>query len=153
LNRSEATVVERVLTELDWDPRLDASRVSVRARDGVVFLRGKVTTFAEKWAASHAAQRAAGVVGVQNALEIDLRPGDRVNDDELRHAVLRALRWEPYADHGRVAVDVCDGGVTLRGVVELPIQIAAAEAAVRRLPSVLGVRNEIRLRRAYDAAG
>jgi osmotically-inducible protein OsmY len=152
MNRREGTVAERVVTELDWDPRLDASRVRVRARDGVVFLVGKVRTFAEKWAASRAAQRAEGVVGVQNALEIDLRLGDRVNDDELRHAALRTLRMEPHTPHGLVAVDVRDGVVTLRGVVELPIQIAAAEAAVRKLSGVLGVRNEIRLRRGYDAA-
>jgi osmotically-inducible protein OsmY len=153
MNRREGTVVERVVTELDWDPRLDASRVRVCARDGVVFLRGQVRSFAEKWAASRAALRADGVVDVQNALVIDLPRGDRVNDDELRNAVLRALRLEPHTPHGLLAFDVRDGRVTLRGVVELPIQIAAAEAAVRKLPGVLGVRNEIRLRRAYDAAG
>jgi osmotically-inducible protein OsmY len=152
-NRSNRKVVERVVTELEWDPRLDASRIRVRAREGVVFLVGKVRTFAEKWAASRAALRADGVVDVQNAIEIVRRRGDCLNDDELRDAVLRAVRLEPHTPQGLVAVDVRDGRVTLRGVVDLPMQIAAAEAAVRKLPGILGVRNELRLRRAYDAAG
>jgi osmotically-inducible protein OsmY len=153
MDQRDGTVEERVRAELEWDPRLDASRVRVRARDGVVFLLGKVKSFAEKWAASRAALRADGVVDVQNALEIDLRRGDRVNDDELRHAVLRALRLEPHTPQGLVTADVRDGRVTLRGVVELPMQIAAGEAAVRKIPGLLGVRNEIRLRRGYDMAG
>jgi osmotically-inducible protein OsmY len=152
MNRRDDTVVERVVTELEWDPRLDASLVRVRARNGVVFLLGKVRSFAEKWAASRAAERAVGVVDVQNALEIDLRHGDRVNAEVLRYRVLRALRWESHTDHGLVAVDVRESRVTLRGVVELPIQIAAAAAAVRKLPGVLELRNELRLRRGYDPA-
>jgi osmotically-inducible protein OsmY len=153
MDQRDRTVVERVVAELEWDPRLDASRVCVRARDGVVFLFGKVMSFAEKWAASRAALRADGVVDVQDALEIDLRRGDRLNDGDLKDAVLRALRLEPHTPHGLVAVDVRNGRVTLRGVVDLPTQIAAAESAVRKLPGVLGVRTELRLRRAYEAAG
>jgi osmotically-inducible protein OsmY len=152
MNRHYGTVVERVMTELEWDPRLDASRVRVRARDGVVFLLGKVKSFAEKWAASRAALRAVGVVDVRNALEVDLGRGDRPDDDELGHAVLRALRLEPHTPDGLVAVDVHDGRVTLRGVVELPMQIAAAEAAVRKLPGVLDVRNELRLGRGHEVS-
>jgi osmotically-inducible protein OsmY len=142
----DAAVVERVTTELDWDPRLDASRVRVRASDGVVRLVGKVRTFAEKWAASRAALRAVGVLHVYNALEIELRLCDRMSDDDLRRAVLRALQREPHAPNGHVAVEARDGRVTLRGVVDAQLEIAAAEAAVRNLPGVLDVSNDVRLR-------
>jgi BON domain-containing protein len=88
------------MTELDSDRRLDASRVRVRAAGGVVVLVGKVRSFAEKWLASPAALRTAGVVEVFNELEVDLRRRDQMSDDELRRAALRVLHWEPHAPEG-----------------------------------------------------
>jgi hypothetical protein len=38
------------------------------------------------------------------------------------------------------------GLVTLRGLVEQPLQIDASEAAVRRLTGLVGLRNELQLR-------
>jgi len=142
----DGSTVEAVLTELDWDSRIDASRIRVLAFDGVVFLRGKVRSFAEKWAASRAALRAYGVLDVHNELEISLRLRDRLTDEELRLAALRALQREPLAPNGVIAVDVSAGRVTLRGVVDEPLEIDASEAAIRRLAGVVGLRNELSLR-------
>lgn len=138
--------VQAVLTELGWESNLDATRVRVLAEEGVVFLRGRVRSFAEKLAASRAALRASGVLYVHNQLEIVLRLQDRMSDDDLRRAVLLALRLEPHAPNGLVAVAVSRGHVTLRGVVDHPLQIDASAAAVRRLPGVVGVSNQLSLR-------
>jgi len=133
--------------ELDWDPRLDASGVHVRAEEGIVFLRGKVRTLAEKHAATGAAVRAAGVVHVWNGLEIDVSRVRGPSDGELRRAVLGALRSEPHVPNGVVAVDVRKGYVRLHGALEFPLEIAAAEAAVRRVSGVRGLSSELCLRR------
>jgi osmotically-inducible protein OsmY len=146
MDEHDRVIVDAVLTEFGWDPSLDASRVRVLAADGVVFLHGKVKSFAERWAAARAALRAAGVLYVHNELEIDLQPRDRMSDEELRRAALRALQWEPHSPNGLVEVDVSGGRVTLRGIVDQPVQIDASEAAVRRLAGVVDLRNELRLR-------
>jgi osmotically-inducible protein OsmY len=106
--------VAAVLVELKWEPTLDASRIRVVATDGVAFLHGKVSTYAEKLAASRAALRASGIRFVHNAIEVDLCGADRMTDDDLRLAALQALEREAYVPDGLVDVQVSDGIVTLR---------------------------------------
>lgn len=59
--------------------------------------------------------------------------------------VANALHWDAAIPRHRVTADVVDGMVTLRGSVELPYQRSSAEATVRRVPGVTGVKNEIAL--------
>ena len=112
--------VAAALVELKSEPTLDASGIRVVASDGVVFLRGKVSTYAEKLAGSRAGLRASGVRFVHNAIEVDLRGADRMTDDDLPLAALQALEWEAHVPDGLVDVQVSDGVVTLRGLVESP---------------------------------
>lgn len=62
---------------------------------------------------------------------------------DLRADVANALFWNLAVPRYRVNADVDSGVVTLRGVVERAYQRSCAEAAVRRVPGVTGVRNEI----------
>ena len=137
--------VAAALVELKWEPTLDASGIRVVASDGVVFLRGKVSTYAEKLAGSRAGLRASGVRFVHNAIEVDLRGADRMTDDDLPLAALQELEWEAHVPDGLVDVQVSDGVVTLRGLVESPLEIDAAEAAVRRLSGIVGLHRELQL--------
>lgn len=63
-------------------------------------------------------------------------------DPEILAAALRSALGPP-AD--RVAVDCRGGVVTLRGLVDWPAELAAAERAVRTQPGVLDVVNLLRL--------
>jgi osmotically-inducible protein OsmY len=144
---SDRALVQAVRTELEWAPGLDASRIEVLVAEGIVTLRGKVASFAEKLTASRAAFGASGVLYVWNQLEVALRLRDRIGDDALRLAAERALQREPNAPNELVTADVSNGEVTLRGVVDQPLQIDASAAAVRRLAGVMGLRNELTLRR------
>ncbi len=62
---------------------------------------------------------------------------------DIRTEVANALYWDLAVPKHRVTADVNGGVVTLRGVVEQNYQKSCAEATVRRVPSVIGVRNEI----------
>jgi osmotically-inducible protein OsmY len=137
--------VAAVLVELKWEPTLDASRIRVVATDGVAFLHGTVSTYAEKLAASRSALRASGIRFVHNAIEVDLGGADRITDDDLRLTALQALEWEAHVPDGLVDVQVSDGVVTLRGLVQSPLEIDAAEAAVRRLAGVVELHSELQL--------
>lgn len=66
--------------------------------------------------------------------------------------VKNALHWDVAIPRNRVTADVVDGVVTLRGSVQLPYQRASAEATVRRVPGVTGVRNDIAIDDAEQAS-
>jgi len=69
---------------------------------------------------------------------------------DIRAEVANALRWNVAIPPHRVTAEVSGGVVTLQGVVERDYQKSCAEATVRRVPGVTGVRNEIAVRAALE---
>jgi osmotically-inducible protein OsmY len=65
---------------------------------------------------------------------------------DLRDEVANALHWDPAIPPYRVTAEVDYGVVTLQGMVERAYLRSYAEAIVRRVPGVIGVRNEIAVR-------
>jgi osmotically-inducible protein OsmY len=70
---------------------------------------------------------------------------------DLRAEVVNALHWDLAVPRHRVTAEVDRGLVILQGVVEWAYQKSCAEAIVRRVPGVIGVRNEIAVRAPQDA--
>lgn len=64
--------------------------------------------------------------------------------------VANALYWDLTIPRYRVTAEEDHGLVTLQGVVERAYQRSCAEAIVRRVPGVIGVRNEIVVRAAQE---
>ena len=71
---------------------------------------------------------------------------------DIENEVANALHWDLAVPRHRVIAQVRNGLVTLRGVVERAYQKASAEAAVRRVPGVIDVRNEIAVVGAQEPA-
>jgi osmotically-inducible protein OsmY len=71
---------------------------------------------------------------------------------DIRARVANALYWDFAVPRYRVTAQVDDGLVTLHGVVERAYEKSSAEATVRRVPGVIGVRNEIAVRAAQEVA-
>ena len=69
---------------------------------------------------------------------------------DIRAEVANALHWELAIPRHRVSAEVKGGVVTLHGVVERGYQKSCAEATVRRVPGVVGVRNEIAVCQAQE---
>ena len=69
---SNMQLQQQVLDELQYEPRVDASGIGVTANDGIVSLNGKVKSYAEKYAAVHAAQRVYGVRAVTDETDCGL---------------------------------------------------------------------------------
>src|SRR5271169_3037406 len=70
---------------------------------------------------------------------------------DIRAEVANALHWDIAIPRHRVTAEVDGGWVTLRGVVERAYQRSLAEADVRRVPGVTGIKNEIAVRAVdYD---
>lgn len=65
---------------------------------------------------------------------------------DIRAEVANALYWDLAIPRYEVTVEVDHGLVILQGRVERAYQRACAEADVRRVPGVVGVKNEIAVR-------
>jgi len=71
-------------------------------------------------------------------------------DNNLQHAVLEELNWEPSVIAAHIGVVANAGVVTLTGHVESFAQKHAAETAVRRVKGVKAVAEEIEVRLPYE---
>jgi osmotically-inducible protein OsmY len=135
-----------VIAELGWDATINASRIGVEAKNGIVTLSGHVESYAQKWAAERAAQRVAGVKGVAVEMDVVLPGSSQRTDADIASAASNALEWNVLVPRDAVAVMVEDGHITLSGDVEWAYVRSAAESSVRGLLGVKGVSNLIRIR-------
>jgi osmotically-inducible protein OsmY len=135
-----------VIAELGWDAAIDASRIGVETRDGIVTLSGHVESYAQKWAAERAAQRVSGVKGVAVEMDVVLPGSSQRTDADIARMASNALEWNVLVPRDAVAVLVEDGHVTLSGEVEWAYVRNAAESSVRGLSGVKNVANLIRIR-------
>jgi osmotically-inducible protein OsmY len=151
--KTDAQIKSDVSAELAWDTAVDATRIGVAVKDGVVSLSGEVETYLQKHAAERAARRIPGVRGIAMDVVVRLAPDHARTDAEIAEAALNALRWHSLVPEDKVKVKVEDGWVTLTGELDWGYQSASAEQAVHPLVGVTGVSNQIRLRERANPAG
>ena len=100
-----------------------------------------MTAFARWSWLGTAAQRVAGVTGVDNLLDVALPVGDYLEDAALAQRVNGALAANHLPDGVRVAARA--GNVVLTGTVRDGAQRAAAEDAAAAVGGVLTITNQI----------
>jgi osmotically-inducible protein OsmY len=142
---SDTQLQRDVIDELEWDPSLDASKIGVAAKEGIVTLMGEVGTFAEKLSAERAAKRVFGVKGVANDIEVKIPSVSQRSDSDIAAAAVNALKWNASLVADRLMVTVRHGYVTLDGTVDWRYQRDSAERCVRDLLGVKGVHNEVKI--------
>lgn len=139
-----STLQHDVLTELEWDPSIEAGKIGVSVEGGVVTLNGHVSNYSEKSAAERIAKRVKGVDAVANDIEVKLDLEGQRDDTDIAKAALDALRWNVALPRDKVKVMVTNGGwVTLEGEVDWDYQRRVAFDAVRSLRGVRVVTNNI----------
>jgi osmotically-inducible protein OsmY len=86
---------------------------------------------------------------VADELEVKLLGFDEKSDEDIAQAAVNALEWLYSAPKG-VKVEVQKGWVTLRGETEWDFQRTAAKSAVSQLMGVVGVSNNITIKRVAN---
>ena len=137
---------ENVLAALEEEPGVEAADIGVSVRDGVVTLRGAVTSLRQKWTAERAARHVYAVRGVAN--DVDVHPTGEAarSDPAIAAAAANALEWDRSVPDNAVKLTVRNGWVVLSGSVDCPFEKSAAEFVVGHLPGVKGVANSIIVR-------
>jgi osmotically-inducible protein OsmY len=134
-----------VMDELEFEPSVDVSNIGVTAKNGIITLTGKVSNYAEKYAAAKAAERVVGVKAVTDEMMVDLPYLHQRDDEDIAQAALNALKWHAWVPQDAIKVKVAQGWVNLEGTVDYKFQQTAAIDAVRNLTGVRGVSNLITL--------
>ena len=133
---------DSVQSELDYDPLVDDSDISVKNINGDVALNGTVPSYPQYLEAAAAARRVAGVKNLQNHLEVVLPSGDYRDDATLTTTANDALTLNVAVPAG-VEATANNGDLTLTGSVSYGSERTAAEQAVTYLTGVRNVKDDI----------
>jgi osmotically-inducible protein OsmY len=143
--KTDAQIRDDVIEELRWDPQIiEPDAIGVAVMDGAVTLTGHVPSFAEKLAATRAAERVYGVKAVANDLKVKLAGSPR-DDSDIARAIAHVLEWNVQIPEGQVRARVENGLVTLDGEVEHDYQRREVERMVRQVRGVTGVLDNIKV--------
>jgi len=138
---SDREIAEEIRTALLRDPYVERFEIDVTVLDGTAHLYGTVDSNYEKNRADDVASRVAGVLDVENHIEVNLdtaylydpyvddvyveqddwidyeRRNPLQTDAELKDSIEGELFWSPFVDSDDVEVSVDDGKARLTGTV------------------------------------
>jgi osmotically-inducible protein OsmY len=140
----DSNTCDAVTHELNWDPKVDASRISVAAHDGAVVLSGEVPTLACRWASVSAAERVYGVRAVADEIGVTLQSADMRDDLDLATSIARQLEWHSEIP-ASVKAEVQNGHITLHGPVTWKFQRDEAARVIHFMTGVNDITNLITL--------
>lgn len=144
--KSDSELQQDVMSELEWDPRVDHADIGISVSDGVVTLNGYVKSYAEKQAAERAAQRVSGVKAIAEEIKVRHDFDAKTADHEIAKRILDIFAWNVLIPHDKIGVKVERGWVTLTGAVDWHFQAEEAKKAAGKISGVLGIMNRIEVR-------
>ena len=142
-------VRDAVELELNFDPLVDPTNITVKNINGEVALNGTVPSYPQYVEAAAAAQRVAGVKNVYNHLEVVLPPGDYWDDATLTTMANNALDLNVTVPNS-VEATAKNGNLTLTGTVSYGTERTAAELTVAGLAGVRNIKDDIQISNDAD---
>jgi osmotically-inducible protein OsmY len=150
--KTDSLLKQDIVAELEWDPAIDAAHVGVAVTDGVVTLTGHVTSFSQKWAIQKAVRRVSGVKAIALDVEVCIAAIHHRDDTDIAASAMTALKWHTELPPDAIRITVERGWITLQGELDWDYQRRSAERVVRGLHGVVGLCNDIALRKKVVAA-
>jgi osmotically-inducible protein OsmY len=135
---------EGVRKELDFDPLVDASGITVKNMNGDVALYGTVPSYLQYLDAAVAAKRVNGVTRVHNHLAVELPP-ESYRDDPMLTTAANNILAQTVRVPDNVEASASEGNVWLTGTVRNGFERDAAAQAVAGLTGVRGIVNDIEI--------
>ncbi|MFW5635775.1 MAG: BON domain-containing protein [Thermodesulfobacteriota bacterium] len=148
---SDEAIKSAIRQAFQYDPRTRNADPEVFVQDGVVRLDGYVERLRIRKTLEDIAWNTVGVISVRNDVQIE--PGmiespdpmvDR--DHRLGEKVRAVLRSDPYIPQDQIEVEVNQGGVGLKGIVDSRFIKERATDLISELTGTLIIRNDLRVR-------
>lgn len=130
---------------LRWAPEVEAAKIGVGVRDGVVTLSGQVPSYWQKLMAGKTTLRTQGVRAVANEILVHHITDPRT-DSDIALAAHNVLKWSSEIPADSVKVAVENHVVTLTGEVDWNFQRESAVRLVEHLVGVSDVVNRMTLK-------
>jgi osmotically-inducible protein OsmY len=140
-----------VKAELDFDPFIDDTDITLKNLNGDVALNGTVPSYPQYLQAAAAARRVAGVTRVHNHLMVMLPDENYRDDAQLITAANSSLALNISVPDS-VEASASDGNIWLTGSVGYGYQRDAAEATVSGLTGVRNVTDDIDVRSVEETS-
>jgi osmotically-inducible protein OsmY len=140
--RSDSDIARAVRDTLEWDVFVPDQQIRSTVSGGRVTLEGRVALHRERDDVEQAVRDLAGVVSVDNQIEVVPPP---VVADDLRKAIQSALQRQVERDTRGIELSVEDGRVVLRGVVHSWREREAVLGAVKGTRGVRTIDHTIRI--------
>ena len=145
--KNNAELQQDVQDAIKWEPLLNAAEIGVTVKNGVVTLTGVVDSYMKKLEAEEATKNVAGVKAVVEKIEIKFNNnGDVKDDNEIANEILNALNWNWRIPKDQIKVKVENGFVTLEGELQWKHQKDATKNAVKNLPGIKGIYNNLTIK-------
>lgn len=134
-----------VTDELQYDPSIEAQRITVVAESGTVTLSGETTSLAEKHNVKRSAMRVRGVSTIVDKMTVRNPGSTGATDADLAEVANKMLDWAADVPTKSVRTMVKDHVITLSGHVAWDYQREAATRALENLRGVMEIKNTMQI--------
>lgn len=135
-----------ILAELDFDPAVDATSLTVEVVDSIVRLGGRAGSAPERSAANAAVRRIKAARGIADEIQIARPSVQTVMDADLALQAVGVIEFYIRPEPGSVCVTAENGWITIDGDVDSFFEGREIESALRNLDGVRGLTNRINRR-------
>lgn len=141
--KTDQQIKDEVMEQIRWEPLLHAASITVSVQNGEVTLTGNTDNYAEKFTAQQAALRVKDIKSITNNIRVILSLKDRLSDKAIAESIKNIFDWHFSIPSNKIEVDVGAGCVTFKGELEFKYQKETALNAIRHLPGIMEIRDQI----------
>ncbi len=141
--KTNAELQKDVQDAIKWEPLLNSAEIGVIVKNGIVTLTGTVDSYAKKLQAEHATKNVSGVKILVEDIEVKLPDPRSKTDVEIAGEIIAAFNANSIIPQEKITVKVENGWVDLDGEVSWEYIRDITENAVKYLPGVKGIYNNI----------
>ncbi|WP_454062344.1 BON domain-containing protein [Candidatus Nitrospira salsa] len=141
LNITDKDITVAIESRFIIEENVPANFINVTTENGIVTLSGNVDNLLAKDRAEKIVESVRGVRAIIDLIAVE--PFIQPEDEIIKKNVNTALADDPAADSYELTIQVDDGTVTLRGMVESWQEKQLSETVTKSVKGVKNIRNEI----------